>query len=134
MQEHHLRLYCVMITAPNSLPRVLKNGRREIGNMLCRREFDLGNLPCVHVKFGVEHAVLNLPIGIDPIGGIWSQIASDSRVDILAPADKQYSGIDRREVVIDDRTSTPLNKLCLHHRPHSVARGPSTRRVVLLHH
>lgn len=109
MQEHHLRLYCVMITAPNSLPRVIKNGRREIGNMLCRREFDLGNLPCVHVKFGVEHAVLNLPVGIDPMGGIWSQLASDSRADILHPADKQYSGIDRREVVIDDRTSTPLN-------------------------
>ncbi|KAI0024571.1 acetyl-CoA synthetase-like protein [Xylariomycetidae sp. FL0641] len=109
MQEHHLRVYCVMITAPNSLPRVTKNGRREIGNMLCRREFDLGNLPCVHVKFGVEHAVLNLPVGIDPMGGIWSQVASESRADILGPADKQYSGIDRREVVIDDRTSTPLN-------------------------
>ncbi|KAL2752902.1 hypothetical protein ACRALDRAFT_1044917 [Sodiomyces alcalophilus JCM 7366] len=109
MQEHHLRLYCVMITAPNSLPRVVKNGRREIGNMLCRREFDLGNIPCAHVKFGVEHAVLNLPIGVDPIGGIWSQVAAESRADILLPADKQYSGIDRREVVIDDRTSTPLN-------------------------
>ncbi|KAK3322607.1 hypothetical protein B0H66DRAFT_602044 [Apodospora peruviana] len=109
MQEHHLRLYCVMITAPNALPRVLKNGRKEIGNMLCRREFDLGNLPCVHVKFAVEHAVLNLPIGVDPIGGIWSPTASNSRADILTPADKQYSGIDRREVVIDDRTSTPLN-------------------------
>ncbi|TPX13825.1 uncharacterized protein E0L32_005769 [Thyridium curvatum] len=109
MQEHHLRVYCIMITAPNSLPRVLKNGRREIGNMLCRREFDLGNLACVHVKFGVEHAVLNLPIGVDPIGGIWSPIASNSRAEILPPADKQYSGIDRREVVIDDRTSTPLN-------------------------
>ncbi|KAM0263022.1 hypothetical protein ACHAQJ_001400 [Trichoderma viride] len=109
VQEHHLRVYCVMITAPNALPRVIKNGRREIGNMLCRREFDLGNLPCVHVKFGVEHAVLNLPIGVDPMGGIWSPIASESRTNILAPADKQYSGIDRREVVIDDRTSTPLN-------------------------
>ncbi|KAH7329401.1 acyl-CoA ligase [Stachybotrys elegans] len=109
MQEHHLRLYCVMITAPNSLPRVIKNGRREIGNMLCRREFDLGNLPCVHVKFGVEHAVLNLPFGVDPIGGIWSPLSSESRADILMPADKQYSGIDRREVVMDDRTSTPLN-------------------------
>ncbi|CAJ2510075.1 Uu.00g059750.m01.CDS01 [Anthostomella pinea] len=109
MQEHHLRVYCVMITAPNSLPRVTKNGRREIGNMLCRREFDLGNLPCVHVKFGVEHAVLNLPIGVDPMGGIWSHMASESRADILGPTDKQYSGIDRREVVIDDRTSTPLN-------------------------
>ncbi|KAG7291022.1 hypothetical protein NEMBOFW57_001030 [Staphylotrichum longicolle] len=109
MQEHNLRVYCVMITAPNALPRVLKNGRREIGNMLCRREFDMGNLPSVHVKFAVEHAVLNLPIGIDPVGGIWSPMASASRDDILCPADKQYSGIDRREVVIDDRTSTPLN-------------------------
>ncbi|GME31927.1 hypothetical protein GTA08_BOTSDO07258 [Neofusicoccum parvum] len=45
-QEHHLRTYCVMITAPNTLPRV----------------------------------------------------------------DKQYSGVDYREVVIDDRTSTPLNQ------------------------
>jgi acyl-CoA synthetase (AMP-forming)/AMP-acid ligase II len=43
------------------------------------------------------------------MGGIWSPLASDSRADILSPADKQYSGIDRREVVIDDRTSTPLN-------------------------
>ncbi|KAH6998881.1 hypothetical protein BKA56DRAFT_469899 [Ilyonectria sp. MPI-CAGE-AT-0026] len=109
MTEHHMRLYCVMITAPNSLPRVVKNGRREIGNMLCRREFDLGNLPCVHVKFGVEHAVLNLPIGVDPMGGIWSPLASDSRAEFLLPADKQYSGVDRREVVMDDRTSTPLN-------------------------
>jgi acyl-CoA synthetase (AMP-forming)/AMP-acid ligase II len=109
MQEHNLRVYCVMITAPNTLPRVVKNGRREIGNMLCRREFDLGNLPCVNVKFGVEHAVLNLPVGVDPMGGIWSPMASNSRAEVLAPADKQYSGIDRREVVIDDRTSTPLN-------------------------
>ncbi|KXX76885.1 Meiotically up-regulated gene 62 protein [Madurella mycetomatis] len=109
MQEHNLRVYCVLITAPNALPRVLKNGRREIGNMLCRREFDMGNLPCVHVKFAVEHAVLNLPVGIDPVGGIWSPLASNSRVNVLSPADKQYSGIDRREVVIDDRTSTPLN-------------------------
>lgn len=109
LQEHHLRVFCVMITAPNTLPKVLKNGRREIGNMLCRREFDMGNLPCVHVKFGVERAVLNLPIGVDPMGGIWSPLASQTRDEILSPGEKQYSGIDRREVVIDDRTSTPLN-------------------------
>jgi acyl-CoA synthetase (AMP-forming)/AMP-acid ligase II len=108
-QEHNIRLYCVMISPPNSLPRVVKNGRREIGNMLCRRDFDLGALPCAHVKFGVERSVLNLAVGIDPIGGIWSDIASGARAEFLMPADKQYSGIDRREVVIDDRTSTPLN-------------------------
>ncbi|KAJ1303656.1 hypothetical protein OPQ81_008084 [Rhizoctonia solani] len=81
----------------------------EIGNMLCRKEFDLGNLPAVHVKFGVEHAVQNLPVGVDPMGGIWSLLASESRADVLGPVERQYSGIDRREVVIDDRTSTPLN-------------------------
>lgn len=109
LDEYQLRVYCVMITAPNTLPRVLKNGRKEIGNMLCRKEFDAGTLPCVHVKFGVHRAVLNLPIGIDPIGGIWSPLATQARQEILMLQEKQYSGVDYREVVIDDRTSTPLN-------------------------
>ncbi|KAI4114403.1 MAG: hypothetical protein LQ345_004807 [Seirophora villosa] len=109
-QEHHVRVYCVMITAPDTLRRVVKNGRREIGNMLCRRDFDTGSLPCVHVKFGVERAVLNLPVGVDPVGGIWSQVSTSARQDILQMQDKQYSGVDYREVVIDDRTSTPLNQ------------------------
>ncbi|KAF2873925.1 hypothetical protein BDV95DRAFT_592091 [Massariosphaeria phaeospora] len=108
-QEHHLRVYCVMITAPNTLPRVVKNGRREIGNMLCRKEFDNGSLPCVHVKFGIERAVQNIALGDDPAGGIWSPVASMARQSYLLLQDKQYSGVDHREVVIDDRTSTPLN-------------------------
>ncbi|KAM5447890.1 putative NRPS-like protein biosynthetic cluster [Microsporum audouinii] len=108
-QEHHLRVYCIMITAPNTLPRSVRNGRQEIGNMLCRREFDNGTLPCVHVKFGVERAVLNLPIGTDPAGGIWSPSASAVRQDALAMQEKQYSGVDIRDVIMDDRTSTPLN-------------------------
>ena len=107
--EHHLRVYCVMITAPDTLPRYWKNGRKEIGNMLCRRDFDAGSLPCVHVKFGVERAVMNLPLGVDPVGGIWSPTSTAERQDMLSMQEKQYSGIDYREVVIDDRTSTPLN-------------------------
>lgn len=107
--EHHLRVYCVMITAPNTLPKVFKNGRAEIGNMLCRREFDNGSLPCVHVQFGVERAVQNLPFGDDPIGGIWSFASAHARQEHLAMQEKQYSGVDHREVVMDDRTSTPLN-------------------------
>ena len=106
--EHHLRVYCVMITAPDMLPRHWKNGRREIGNMLCRRDFEGGSLPCVHVKFGVERAVMNLPLGVDPIGGIWSATSYAARQEILAMQDKQYSGVDYHEVVIDERTSTPL--------------------------
>lgn len=109
-QEHHLRVYCVMTTAPNTLPRVVKNGRREIGNMLCRKAFDSGELPCVHVKFGVERAVQNLPVGDDPAGGIWSPLSTAARSEMLMMQDKQYSGVDYREVVIDDRTSTPLNQ------------------------
>lgn len=108
--EHHLRVYCVMITAPNTLPKVIKNGRKDIGNMLCRREFDNGALPCVHVRFGVERAVQNLPLGDDPIGGIWSPGATQLRSEILMMNEKQYSGVDHREVVMDDRTSTPLNQ------------------------
>ena len=108
-QEHHVRVYCVMITPPNMLPRVNKNGRQEIANMLCKREFDQGSLPCVHVKFGVERAVMNLPVGVDPVGGIWSQVSTSARQEILMMQEKQYSGVDYREVVIDDRTSTPLN-------------------------
>jgi hypothetical protein len=77
--------------------------------MLCRTEFDNGSLPCVHVKFGVERAVLNLPLGVDPVGGIWSPASSQAREDLLLMQEKQYSGVDYREVVIDDRTSTPLN-------------------------
>ncbi|RMZ83893.1 hypothetical protein DV737_g1449, partial [Chaetothyriales sp. CBS 132003] len=107
-QEHHLRVYCVLITQPGILPRVTKNGGREIGNMLCRREFDNGNLPCVHVKFGVERAVQNLPTGQDVLNGMWSPAASASRADLLYDQDSQWSGIDHREVVIDDRTATTL--------------------------
>ncbi|KIX07508.1 uncharacterized protein Z518_02161 [Rhinocladiella mackenziei CBS 650.93] len=108
-QEHHLRVYCVLITAPGILPRVTKNGRREIGNMLCRKEFDNGSLPCVHVKFGVERAVQNLPFGEDISGGIWSVNASAARTELLYEQETQWSGVDPREVVIDDRTSTALS-------------------------
>jgi acyl-CoA synthetase (AMP-forming)/AMP-acid ligase II len=108
-QEHHLRVYCVMVTAPGVLPRVTKNGRREIGNMLCRKEFDNGTLPAVHVKFGVERAVQNLPFGEDPVGGVWSPQASAARHELLYEQETQWSGVDHREVVIDDRTSTSLS-------------------------
>jgi acyl-CoA synthetase (AMP-forming)/AMP-acid ligase II len=109
-QEHQLRVYCVMITAPNTLPRVNKNGRLEIGNMLCRKEFDSGSLPCVHVKFGTDGAVQNIPSGLDPTGGVWSLTTSTARQEALASQEKQYSGVDYRDVVMDDRTSTPLNE------------------------
>jgi len=108
LEEHHIRVYCVMITAPNTLPRVLRNGRRDIGNMLCRKEYERGSLLCVHVKFGSQRAVQNLPVGDDLDGGIWSPMASRLR-ELELVEERQYSGIDIREVVIDDRTQQPLS-------------------------
>lgn len=70
---------------------------------------DNASLACVHVKFGVERAVQNLPIGEDITGGMWSPNASAARRELLYEQETQWSGFDKREVVIDERTSTSLS-------------------------
>ena len=60
---HKVRVYCILITAPNSLPRIIRSGRSEIGNMLCKRKFDLGLLPAVFVKFSIDKAIRGIPVG-----------------------------------------------------------------------
>lgn len=107
---HKVRVYCVLITPPNSLPRIIRSGRSEIGNMLCKRKFELGVLPAVYVKFGFEKAIRSLPVGQDLEGGIWSPAVSHLRADSLFDAERQYTGIDIRDTVIDDRTSAPLSQ------------------------
>ena len=106
---HKVRVYCILITAPNSLPRIIRSGRSEIGNMLCKRKFDLGLLPAVFVKFSIDKAIRGIPVGQDLEGGIWMPSVSQLRADSLYGAEKQYSGVDFRDVVIDDRTSVPLS-------------------------
>ncbi|KAK7208110.1 hypothetical protein BZA70DRAFT_244673 [Myxozyma melibiosi] len=110
-ERHNVRIYCVLITAPNTLPRTIRNGRSEIGAMLCRKDFETGILPCVHVKFGVDHAVNNLAVdqAVEDHGGIWSVASSRMRDELLVNDDKQYSGIDDRDVVMDDRTGRELS-------------------------
>lgn len=108
LEYHQVRVYCVLICAPNTLPRVSRNGRKEIGNMLCRKDFERGCIPSVIAKFAVERAVLNLPVGEDPVGGIWSKAASETRASILHLEDPQYTAYDERSAVLDDRTSTNL--------------------------
>jgi AMP-binding enzyme len=76
--------------------------------MLCRKRFENGSLPFVSVKFAVERTVLNLPVGQDPVGGIWSLEASKQRIDWLGIEEKQYSGVDQRDVVMDEKTSVAL--------------------------
>ncbi|ANB15845.1 hypothetical protein AWJ20_3489 [Sugiyamaella lignohabitans] len=106
---HKFNVYCVIVAPANSLPRITRSGRSEIGNMLCKRRFDLGALPAAFVKFGAHRAIRNLPAGQDIVGGIWSPAISRIRSESLVGFDKQYSGVDFRDVVIDDRTATPLS-------------------------
>lgn len=108
-EVHKVRLYCVLVAPSNSLPRIVRSGRLEIGNMLCKRRFDLGSLPAAFVKFGIEKSIRSLPVGQDPVGGIWSPAISQIRTESLENAEKQYSGVDFRDVVIDDRTAAPLS-------------------------
>lgn len=105
---HQIRIYCVLVTPSSSLPRITRSGRAEIGNMLCKRRFENGTLPAAFVKFDIDSAVRNIPSGQDIDGGIWSPAISEIRTQSLDMADKQYSGVDFREVVIDDRTAAPL--------------------------
>ncbi|KAK9468858.1 hypothetical protein V1512DRAFT_258081 [Lipomyces arxii] len=111
-EVHSIRVYCILITAPNTLPRTIRNGRSVIGTMLCRKEFEIGSLPCVYVKFGVDRAVMNSvkDSRVEDDGGVWSVAASHFRDEMLIHEDKQYSGIDERNVVYDDRTGTELSK------------------------
>lgn len=109
-KDHKLRVYCVLITPPNSLPRIVRSGRSEIGNMLCKRKFELGILPAVYVKFGIDKAIRSLPVGQDMEGGIWSPLVSQYRTDTLYGNEKQFSSVDFRPTVIDDRTLAPLSE------------------------
>ncbi|KAK9260896.1 hypothetical protein V1519DRAFT_447249 [Lipomyces tetrasporus] len=110
-EVHNVRVYCVLITAPNTLPRTTRNGRSEIGTMLCRKEFETGSLPSVHVNFRVDRTVMNIPTNqnAEEDGGIWSVASSRFREEMLIHEDKQYSGVDERDVVMDDRTGTILS-------------------------
>lgn len=106
---HNVRLYCVIVTPPDTLPRTIRSGRSEIANMLCKRKFNEGTLPSVYVKFNIKRSVSNLPRGKDLLGGIWSKYVSGVRAESLnLSLETQYSGLDYRDVSIDDRTKVPL--------------------------
>ncbi|KAG5437563.1 hypothetical protein PCANB_000991 [Pneumocystis canis] len=108
LEVHNVKPYCIMIAASNTLPRVTKNGHKEISNILCRNKFELGILPCKYVKFLVKEAMFNLPISDDPIGGIWSKIATQKRQKLLYSEKKQYSIRDDRTLSVDDRALVNL--------------------------
>lgn len=116
-KRHKLRVFCILMTPTDTLPRITRSGRSEIGNMLCKRRFDLGALPAAFVKFGSAQelgrlepsypvtAATPLPTTGD---GVWTEGAGEARQVTLSNEDKQYSGVDFRDVVVDERTAAPL--------------------------
>lgn len=108
LKIHNVRLYCVLITEPDTLPRTLRSGRLEIANMLCKRKFNEGKLSSVFCKFDFDHSLSSLTHGEDLYGGIWSPFSSKNRSDALSYADTQFSGLDLREESVDERTNSKL--------------------------
>ncbi|QPG73002.1 hypothetical protein FOA43_000306 [Brettanomyces nanus] len=106
---HKVRLFCVMITAPNTLPRIIRSGRLEIANMLCKRRFMEGRLFPTFVRFNFANSLATIHHGDDLTGGIWSRYSSQIRVDALSYAQLQYSGIDMRDNCTDDRKNMELS-------------------------
>ncbi|KAG7885502.1 hypothetical protein KL938_000534 [Ogataea parapolymorpha] len=109
-QMQNVRLHCILLCAPNSLPRTPRSGRPEIANMLCKRRFMEGKIPSVYVKFNLSNSLSAIPHGEDITGGIWSLYSSNSRVEALNYTDLQYSGLDLREKCMDDRTNLELTE------------------------
>ncbi|ODV86002.1 hypothetical protein CANARDRAFT_197434 [[Candida] arabinofermentans NRRL YB-2248] len=105
---HNVRLYCLLITAPNVLPRTPRSGRMQLANMLCKKKFMEGKLSSAYVKFNILNSISYIPHGDDLLGGIWSPYSSRIRSEALSYTELQYSGLDLRELSIDDRTNMKL--------------------------
>lgn len=105
---HNVRLFCVVITKTNSLPRTLRSGRLEIANTLCKKRFLAGRLSSVYAQFNFQNTFATIHHGDDIYGGIWSPYSSAQRADVLSYAVAQFTGIDLRESTADDRNNINL--------------------------
>ncbi|CAK9439986.1 uncharacterized protein LODBEIA_P40860 [Lodderomyces beijingensis] len=108
-KRHFLRLYCVLVSDCDTLPKIMRSGGREIANMLCKKRFLEGTLRADFVKFFVRKSISLIPHGEDVIGGIWSPYVSELRNKALCNFPDQYSTIDYRAKSVDDRTGKSLS-------------------------
>lgn len=107
-QVHQFPIYCAIATWPNATPRVLRAGRPDIAKILASHQVLHGRFSAAYVRFNAKSIADSLPRGQDPVGGIWSPAISHIRNETLGEADKQYSGVDMRTKVLDDRTQHDL--------------------------
>lgn len=112
LKVYGFSVYAVVLCAPGSAPRTIRSGKPDIAKIAARRQFLRGQLPATHIKFDLDNAGVNLSRGDDVKGGIWSPAISHIRTNQLEANEneKQFSGVDMRTEVLDDRMATSLDK------------------------
>ncbi|CDR43925.1 CYFA0S13e00650g1_1 [Cyberlindnera fabianii] len=105
---HNVRPFCILILQPDYLPRTIKSGIPGIANMLVKRYFLEGLLKSVYVKYNVRKSITEIPRSKYYLDSIWAASVSKLRLESLAGAEDQYSGLDFRDTSVDDRTNKPL--------------------------
>ncbi|KAF9107721.1 hypothetical protein BGX27_008630 [Mortierella sp. AM989] len=113
MQDYHgLRLYCIALAPPGTLPRTYKNGKRTVHPILCRKMLELGRLALSHLWTSVDDTVLNLAVGNDVLGGIWGPIAHIARETVLPAHARmvQFSNCNYPLEVLDERSKVNLSQ------------------------
>jgi len=111
-QAHGFKVYAVLLCPPGSAPRTIRSGKPDIAKVAARRQLLRGILPATHIKFDLDGSEISLASGDDINGGIWGESVSLVRSHQLeeSGSEKQYSGVDMRSNVLDDRMSTFLDE------------------------
>lgn len=113
-QVHNFKIYVCLVCAPGLAPRTVRSGRPDIAKVAARRLFLAGKLQAAHIRFNFDNYALKTPFprGEDVKGGVWNFAVSRVRNKQLEASgnDKQYSGVDMRTNVVDERMVESLDK------------------------
>lgn len=110
---HGLRVYSVIILAPNSMSRHTVHGRRRIHPLMAKHAFLTGQMNIRYLKFDVDRTVFNLASREDLGVGFWrSFVAYEKAVrsgQIMPRSQHQHTGMETVRAVIDERTDYDLS-------------------------
>ncbi|KAI9497565.1 hypothetical protein BDB00DRAFT_756293 [Zychaea mexicana] len=112
---HGLRIYGVIVMAPNTMARWVKHGRRHVHPLMVKRAFMNGEMPIRYLKMDVDRTVFNLAANEDVVNGLWRSFAAYDKAirtgQIMPrPQQQQHTGMETVREVIDERTDFDLNK------------------------
>ncbi|KAF7721150.1 hypothetical protein EC973_005357 [Apophysomyces ossiformis] len=112
---HGLRLYAMVVLAPNGLPRTVKHGRRQIHPLMTKRAFMTGQFQFRYLKMDVDRTVFNTAASRDPHNDLWrSRVAYDQAIQtgvLLGTTQQpQHTGMEMVRTVTDERTDYDLSR------------------------